>query len=97
MKWTITDNLAMEVTEIETVVADEDAHEPMFEFKSERGHRFGVQLLHDGFVIGHWDSEGEWQWGLAPIEDDEVEDESDDTDETPCIVCLEPGCKGGCL
>lgn len=59
MQWTITDNLAMEVTELETLVGEND-HQPMFEFKNDKGERYGVQLTHAGIKFGTWNDEGEW-------------------------------------
>lgn len=60
MNWTITDNLAMEVTQLETSVMDEYAHQPLFEFKNDAGDKYGVQLTHAGIKFGTWADDGEW-------------------------------------
>lgn len=59
MQWKITDNLAGEVTEVETVVAEGD-DQPLFEFKNEHGQKLGVQLTEAGWVVGTWNEAGHW-------------------------------------
>lgn len=74
MKWTITDNLAAEVTEVEAIVTEGD-HEPLFEFKNEVGEKFGVQLLDGDISFGVWNEAGEWVKMQLVADDDPGFDE----------------------
>lgn len=88
MKWTITDNLALEVTEVETLVTEGD-HEPLFEFKNDVGEKFGVQLLDGDISFGIWNDAGEWVKMMLVESDDPSFDELTESAvyEPPPINC----------
>lgn len=59
MNWTITDNLAGEVTEVQIEVPD-GGDQPLFRFTNDRGDEIGVQLTDGSYVVGTWKKDGEF-------------------------------------